>query len=297
MVEGLLNNKENKKYLQLKAKERKKILENVAYAVYVDDRPLEVKPLTENEQKAMLNKIEEVVNKYKGKVNITPQTVFFNEGDIFHNDYFLNNGFSKWKKTFPMDALAEFAYFIEPKFSKPKPYKARLSLAFTPKFGGEIFEKLAQFIVKGKNKKLVNELKMMGPQVQGTRTDSGVIYLNTDNEAEILKVTKELLNYIDESFFYDHVPLGMQPVSKGISAAIYNPKGSTSHGEAMANVAAEIVSEYWKAQHSLKTYLKNRGKNKQETRLSDLDKLIQKTLREKGFDPKDPSRLLNKILK
>ncbi len=296
MVKALLNNKENRKYMNLKTDLRKEVLKEAAYAVYEADRPSEAKPLSLHEQRAMLNKIGRVVNNYREKVNITPQSILVDQWDIFYVDFFKKVGFNRWKEQFLEDALEEFAYFVQPKKRKEKPYKARLSLSFNSQFAGAIFEKLVQFISEGKNRNLVEKLKVMGPQEQGTRTDSAVIYLNTDNPTQIKNIAKELREYIDERVFYAHVPLGMREVSKGISTAVYNPKSlNTSHGHAIASLVAEIFVKYWKERHKMKRNLEElpqKTEKKQKIK-PDLDKLIQKVLRKRGFNPEDPSRLLS----
>ncbi|WP_339366051.1 T3SS effector HopA1 family protein, partial [Vallitalea maricola] len=58
----------------------------------------------------------------------------------------------------------------------------------------------------------INGLKVLGPNYQGERTDSAIIYLTTSDKEIIDKIVKEL----DDRFkkagieMYDHAPLGMK---------------------------------------------------------------------------------------
>ncbi|WP_113671825.1 T3SS effector HopA1 family protein [Vallitalea guaymasensis] len=182
----------------------------------------EPKTLTESEKEAFKNQMIAVEDKYKGL-----------------------KMFGQSSKTTIKQALREgkkdFAYFVRDKRSKKiEQGNARTTLSFDPKKAKEAFELLANYmedIKRSPEASYISAFKVLGPNYQGERTDSAIMYLTTSDKTIIDKIVKEL----DARFkkagieMYDHAPLGMKNWSPGFSFSHQGPF-SSSHGIARSKI-------------------------------------------------------------
>lgn len=123
---------------------------------------------------------------------------------------------------------------------------SKISARITIKVNKQSFNKLWEALTKlfGRNPpQWLNQAKIMGPKIVGTRTDDAVIYLHEASLDNAEYIRQQLLNSLDKSDFTAHTPVGMYPLSKGISYS-ETPEGqSSSHGQARARIIASTLAQ------------------------------------------------------
>ncbi|GMQ57445.1 hypothetical protein AN1V17_18400 [Vallitalea sediminicola] len=199
-------------------------------------------------------KIKDIYNLYK--VNVPeydePKTLTDSEKETFKNQLIAVETkfkglrmYGQSSKTTIKKALRagkkDFAYFVRDKRSKKiEQGNSRITLSFDPKKAKEAFELLATYIEDIKRSpeaSYINAFKVLGPNHQGVRTDSAIMYLSTSDKEIIDKIVKEL----DDRFkkagieMYDHAPFGMKKWSSGFSFSQQGPF-SSSHGMARSKI-------------------------------------------------------------
>ncbi|GKX29627.1 hypothetical protein SH1V18_21070 [Vallitalea longa] len=182
----------------------------------------EPKTLTDSEKEAFKNQMIAVESRFKGL------------------RMFGQSSKSTIKRAFS-SGKTEFAYFVTDRRSKKiGEGSARTTLSFDPKKAKEAFELLATYmedIKRSPEASYISSFKVLGPNHQGVRTDSAIIYLTTGNKEIIDKIVKE----VDKRFkkagieMYDHAPLGMKNWAPGFSFSQQGPF-SSSHGFARSKI-------------------------------------------------------------
>lgn len=241
-------------------------------------------------------KIKDIYNLYK--VNVPeydePKTLTDSEKEAFKNQMIAVESkfkglrmFGQSSKTTIKKALRDgekdFAYFVRDKRSKKvEQGNARTTLSFDPKKAKEAFELLANYmedIKRSPEASYISAFKVLGPNYQGERTDSAIMYLTTSDKKIIDKIVKEL----DARFkkagieMYDHAPLGMKKWSPGFSFSQQGPF-SSSHGLARSKIindATDILV------------------NDADSDLSKeaMKKALQESLKKNGYDSDKPEFL------
>ncbi|GMQ62121.1 T3SS effector HopA1 family protein [Vallitalea maricola] len=241
-------------------------------------------------------KIKDIYNLYK--VNVPeydePKTLTDSEKEAFKNQLVAVEGkykglrmYGQSSKTTIKKALRDrkkdFAYFIRDiRSKKVEQGNSRTTLSFDPKKSKEAFELLAKYmedIKRSPEASYINGLKVLGPNYQGERTDSAIIYLTTSDKEIIDKIVKEL----DDRFkkagieMYDHAPLGMKKWSPGFSFSQQGPF-SSSHGMARSKIINDATDILVKDADS-------------DLSQEALKKALQESLKMNGYDTDKPEFL------
>jgi hypothetical protein len=290
-VENTWEKLQEDQYTQLLNEVDESEIKNIAYDIYKHDLPYGENHkglyiLSESDQKNFLRGVKDIADTYKDELLIFPQR----QGAL---------GYTFSERT--IDELYslenenhEFAYCMKVKkgfikemtddeITRKNKYEviARLTLCFNPKWVIDICQKLAEFLVNSQMSSFVWQLKVLGPNYQGKRTDSAVIYLETGYPGDIERIAQGLDEVILNGDRFDHVPYGMRELYKGISTSEELQGGSSSHGESRALSVYDAVL-YLKG-------LRDKGKEINEEEIRKASKI---GLERRGFDPKDPSKVV-----
>lgn len=145
----------------------------------------------------------------------------------------------------------DFAFFMQDIENKNvNEGNARLTLSFDPKKAKEAFGVLAKYLddIRGSEEAAsINSLKVLGPDFQGERTDSAIIYLSRSDKTIIDKIVKDLDARFAKAEIarYDHTPLGMKKMASGFAFSQQGPF-SSSHGFARAKIISDATDIYFK---------------------------------------------------
>lgn len=239
------------------------------YNTYSQDVPAHIQgqsgaPIfTPMEKGKLIGVMESVNERVKDRISIVGQS---------HQDATLEDAIN--------DGARDFAFYMSYKDNNSvdaSEGEGRLTLSFDPKKADKAFELLGTYlksVEKTKTGRKINSLKVLGPDYQGTRTDSGIIYLNTSDNSVVEQIGKELAQLFGSAGIqlYDHTPMGMKRIDKGMSFSQRGPY-SSSHGFARAKIIDDAVNVYLKG-----------GKMTMEQALTE-------AIKRNGYDEEDPSIL------
>ena len=237
-------------------------VEKALYDLYTNDKPIGHSPLKENEKKVFFNSLFEMSK--KNEIIIQPQSgtpllaLRSNQKEAFN----------------------EFAYFIIPNRSKQKSegQHSRIALSFDSQHAKTVLPLLASIVSKDKS---IDCAKIMGPDEQGMRADSAIIYFEHTNAGQIQKVVNNLKEEMG-NMLTPHTPIGMKSRYPGISYSEFSnihPDGkeaSTSHGMARAEILTSAI----------KTYVMQR-----ERSATKLEQIIDNTFQKCGYAIRDTALL------
>nr|ELR5083743.1 hypothetical protein [Providencia stuartii] len=235
----------------------KQKIEKIAYNYYSGDKPTGIQSLSVDERNLFVDNIKASAELEKN-INIRVQG---------HERTELS------QLTAEQLANAD-AFRILPKTNgQRRTTDSNISARITINVNKQSFNKLWEALIKlfGRNPpQWLNQAKIMGPKIVGTRTDDAVIYLHEASLDNAEYIRQQLLKYLDISDFTDHTPVGMHPLSKGISYS-ETPEGqSTSHGQSRARIIASALAQSLLTNEPIESILIN-------------------TLRAKGYNVDEPA--------
>ncbi|GEM75451.1 hypothetical protein VSA01S_15630 [Vibrio sagamiensis NBRC 104589] len=237
-------------------------VEKTLYDLYANDKPIGHSPLKENDKKVFFYSLFEMSK--KNKIIIQSQSGI--PLSVLRSN----------KKA----AFSEFAYFIIPNRSKQKSegQHSRIALSFDSQYAKTVLPLLASIVSKEKS---IDCAKIMGPDEQGVRTDSAIIYFEHTNADKIEKVVNNLREKLG-GMLTPHTPIGMKSKYPGISYSEFSnihpdgKKASTSHGMARAEILTSAI----------KTYVMQ-----SERSATNLEQIIDNTFQKSGYAIRDTALL------
>lgn len=210
------------------------------YNIYKTNRPdyteggTKQATLTDEEKKQFSQKMVDMEKKYAGTLKM------FGQGNQKKNiQYAVDKG------------SGDFAYFMRPIRDKEQEKgggDSRITLSIDPKKADQAFQALAGYLSLMKDSevgKSIKSLKLLGPNYQGDRTDSSIIYLDTTDSSVVKDLANDIKAILDSKDIkmYDHTPYGMEKVETGFSFSQRGPY-SSSHGMARSKVIDDTVMNY-----------------------------------------------------
>ncbi|MBE4085721.1 hypothetical protein HJ107_02535 [Vibrio parahaemolyticus] len=207
-----------------------KKIEDTLYDIYAANKPRGHNSLNDNEKLELLSSICEASG--RKDIFIQPQS-----GHSFVD-------LIKNKKS----AFDEFAYFIHPKVGRNyhDGSHSRIALTVDSHKAKQIVPFLAEIVAK---EQCIDCAKIMGPDEQGVRTDSAIIYFNGSDINKANEVAKQIKTIIGDTLI-SHTPIGMKCLIPGVSYSEFSnihPDGgeaSTSHGMARAQILTSAIKSY-----------------------------------------------------
>jgi hypothetical protein len=173
-------------------------------------------------------------------------------------------------------ALGKFAYRMIPNRGRKQDDfgMSRFSLNMEVEQSSDYAKRMYDQV--SKDPENINQAKIMGPSSIGKRVDDGVVYLNRPDVEQAQTVASNLADEVGPSV--RSIPPGMEQIRPGVSYAEYMPNSSTSHGENRGEIIANAVRERMQEDAS-------------PNKKSLVSDLVGKHTLEKGYDPKQPSRI------
>ncbi|WP_076588374.1 T3SS effector HopA1 family protein [Vibrio ostreicida] len=207
-------------------------VESMLYDVYADAKPKGMRPLNQQQKTDLMLAIDRA--RKNKNINVTPQNLD--------------------AKPFPLDldnlapAFDEFAYFISPqemRLENDGPH-SRIALTVDSHKARELVPFLADIVAK---EPCIESAKIMGPDEQGNRTDSAIIYFNHADIKKANEISEKISQKIGHTLL-PHTPTGMKCLTPGVSYSEFSDihpdggKTSSSHGLARAQILTSAIKSY-----------------------------------------------------
>lgn len=162
------------------------------------------------------------------------------------------------------------------------PTYSRLTLRLNPLTATEVWKYISTQLVGNYG---VKSAKIGGPGSINERTDSVIIYLNSNQQEQAQYIASLLASKFDASYFVSGVPFGMQELAKGIGWAERHPEHS-SHGSARA-AAMELALQMLE-RHRQRLALVGYNLSPQEAQGLLNHSFLPEAMRQWGIDPSAP---------
>ncbi|MBI4749984.1 MAG: hypothetical protein HY774_15970 [Acidobacteria bacterium] len=159
---------------------------------------------------------------------------------------------------------------------------SRLTLRLNPLTATEVWKYISTQLVGNYG---IKSAKIGGPGSINERTDSVIIYLNSNQQEQAQYIASLLASKFDASYFVSGVPFGMQELAKGIGWAERHPEHS-SHGSARA-AAMELALQMLE-RHRQRLALVGYNLNPQEAQGLLNHSFLPEAMRQWGIDPTAP---------